>query len=190
MQTTATKPQAVNTSYFSVEEFPEIIGFCDRDPHTHVLAEGEESYEYKLNGKKIYLVKKQGRKWEIVEFFGEQITRVSTNTNLGLALSQALMYVPSDNDQQEERVSILIPINKVDMEKALAVMYYLGGYPANFLPRLPELQLVMDRFLDPQLAFLSYSYVPVQYLPWLNEELRTIGLIGQEKTRTILMYKK
>lgn len=185
-----TKPLSVNSDYFSTETFPEIIGFCAKDPHTHVQTGEGESYEYKLNGKKTYLLKKKTHRWEMVEFSGEQIIRVSTNAVLGIVISQALTYVHAENDKQEFRVSILIPINKTDIEKALAVMYYLGGYPTNFLTVTPEMQLIMDRFLAPELTFLSYSYVPIQYLPWLNEELKKSGLIGQNTTRTILMYKK
>lgn len=184
------KPLAVNSDYFSTETFPEIIGFCEKDRYSHVQVGDEESFVYKLNGKKIYLLKKKSNRWEIVEYDGEQIVRVNTNKILGIVISQALTYASHPNDKQEFRVSILIPINKTDMEKALAVMYYLGGYPTNFLQITPELQLIMERFLDPDLAFLSYSYVPIQYLPWLNDELKKSGLIGQNKSRTILMYKK
>lgn len=184
------KPQAVNTDYFSTETFPEIIGFCEKDKYSHVQVGDEESFVYKLNGKRMYLLKKRSNRWEIVEYEEDKIIRVSTNKVLGLVISQALTYVSHPNDRQEFRVSILIPINKPDLEKAMAIMYYLGGYPINFLQMTPELELILNRFVDPNLTFLSYSYVPIQYLPWLNEELKKSGLIGQNKSRTILMYKK
>ncbi len=127
------KPTKANKEYFTSETFPEIIGFCEKDPYTHVFTGEEESYEYKLNGKKAYLLKNREHRWEIVSFTKDQIVRVSTNATLGLVLSQALTYVHSEYDKQEERVSILIPVNKTDSDKALALMYLLGGYPANFL---------------------------------------------------------
>lgn len=184
------KPFAVNTTYFTTEAFPEVIGFCTKDPHTHVQANGEESFEYKLQGKKMYVLKRMGDKWQIVGFLGEQILRVSTGQSLGQVLTQALTFTRSEKDKQETRVNILIPVEKKNLEKALALMYYLGGYPVNFLPVTPEYQLIIERYVKDDLTFLSYSYVPVEFIPWLNEEFKKAGIIGQQKTRTILMYKK
>jgi hypothetical protein len=69
-------------------------------------------------------------------------------------------------------------------------MYYLGGYPGNFLPMLPEMEIIKEKFVDPDLDFLAYSHVPVEYIEWLREELKNSGVLGEGKNRNIWIYKK
>jgi hypothetical protein len=69
-------------------------------------------------------------------------------------------------------------------------MYYYGGYPGNFLLMTPELALIIDMFLDPEITFLAYSYVPVNYLEWLREQLKLAGILQSASTRTLWVYKK
>ena len=95
-----------------------------------------------------------------------------------------------DRGKQEERVNIIFPLAKADLEKALAFMYYYGGYPGNFLLMTSELALIIDRFVDPNLTFLSYSYVPIGYLEWLREQLKLIGITQSGTTKMLWVYKK
>ncbi len=184
-------PQLVNDAPFSTEQLPEIIGFCERDPSTHIIHSGdEESYQYKLHGKVVYTVKKKGNKWEIVESDNGQIVRVETATNLGTVLMHILTFRNSDRSKQEELVNILIPVSPEDKDKALVLMYYLGGYPGNFFEETTELKPLLEKFAGQNLSFLSYSYVPVEYVPWLREELKNAGITGQSGDRTIWVYRK
>lgn len=183
------KPQRVNANHFSTDTFPEIIAFCDRDDATHVQSGQEESYEYKLHGKTHYRLKKFAAQWELIELEENKIIRVSTGRSLGMILWQALRFAPTDKEKQENRVNILIPIAKTDVEKSLAFMYYYGGYPGNFLETSAELSLIVERFVDPNLTFLSYSYVPAEYIDWLREILKENNII-QEGIRTMWVYKK
>lgn len=185
----SSKPQRVNADHFSTDTFPEIIAFCDRDDMTHVQSGQEESYEYKLHGKIHYRLKKFAAQWELVEIEDNKIIRVSTGRSLGMVLWQALRFSAADKAKQEARVNILIPVAKVDTEKALAFMYYYGGYPGNFLEASPELSLIVERFVDPGITFLSYSYVPAEYLDWLRETLKE-NAITQDGTRIMWVYKK
>jgi len=183
-------PKLVNTTHFSTEKFPEVIGFCDRVETTHIHNGNEESYTYELNGKHLYTLKKLANQWELVESDHTTIIRISTGRNLGLVLMQGLRFSDADKGKQEERVSILFPVKKTDMEKALAMMYYFGGYPGNFILMTPELALIVDRFLDPNLTFLSFSYVPAIYLEWLREQLKNAGIIKPGVSNTLWVYKK
>jgi hypothetical protein len=184
------KPQVANRDHFSSGELPRIIAFCERDEKTHVKHAEEESYEYKLNDQVVYVLKKKSGRFEIVEFDGNKILRVSAGDNLEDVLMRALAFSENDRDKQEKRTNILFPVKKVDAERVMAIMYYLGGYPRSFFPNSAEFQFVRDTFLDPEIDFLSYSYVPVNYIPWLREELKNAGFIGQDKNRTLWTYKK
>lgn len=186
----STQPQRVNSNHFSTEKFPEVIAFCERDDQTHVLHGSEESYEYKLNGQTLYQLKKYAAQWELIELMDKKVMRVSTGRNLGIVLMQGLRFADADKGKQEERVNVLVPVMKKDAEKAAAMMYYFGGYPASFLELSPELAIIIERFVDPQLTFLSYSYVPVAYLPWLNEELKKAEILQEGADKTIWVYKK
>jgi hypothetical protein len=183
-------PRFANTSHFSTEEFPQVIGFCDRDNATHVLHTNEEVYEYKLHGKIVYVVKKQHGRWQITEFEDAKITRSSTDVTLGNVLLRALAFVETDRTKQQSRTNILIPVAAADKERAVAIMYHLGGYPQSFLPWTAELLFIKNTFLDPQLDFLAYPYVPVEYIPWLREQLREASITGQEQKRTVWIYQK
>lgn len=184
------KPQRVNEDHFSTEKFPEIIAFCERDESTRVQSPSEESYAYLLNGQTVYILKKFATQWELAEMKDKQIARVSTGRNLGMVLMQGLHFTKSEIDKQEERVNILIPVDKTLSEKALALMYYYGGYPGNFFESTPEMKVIVERFIDPDLAFLSYSYVPVAYIEWLREILKQNEIIQEGVARTLWMYKK
>ncbi len=186
----STSSQRVNTNHFSTEKFPEVIAFCERDDSSHVTAATEESYTYTLNGQTIYTLKKVHSQWELMEMNGKNVVRVSTGKSLGMVLWHALRFSEADKGKQEERVNILLPVAKADLEKALAFMYYYGGYPGNFLEHTPELDAIMDRFVDPNITILSYSYVPVTHLDWLREILKTDGLIPEGATNTLWIYKK
>lgn len=183
-------PQFVNTNHFSTEKFPEVIGFCDRVPTSHVHNGVEESYTYELNGKNMYTLKKLAHQWELEESENNTIIRVSTGRNLGLVLMQGLHFSDADKGRQEERINIIFPVQKADLEKALAFMYYYGGYPGNFIQMTPELALIVDRFIDPNISFLCYSYIPVNYLEWLREQLKNIGIIQPGAARALWVYKK
>lgn len=184
------KPQRVNENHFSTEKFPEVIAFCDRDENTHVQTPTEESYEYTLNGQTRYMLKKFAEQWELVETEDKKIIRVSTGRHLGMVLWQALRFSNADKEKQDTFVNILIPVLKADVEKSLALMYYYGGYPGNFLEANPELEIIIDRFVDPNLAFLSYSYVPVTHLDWLRETLKQNGVLQEGVARSLWVYKK
>jgi hypothetical protein len=183
-------PKLFNSNHFSTERFPEVIGFCDRDEATHISNGTEESYNYTLNGKHIYTLKKFAAQWELAESDQNNIIRVSTGRNLGLVLMQGLRFSDADKDKQEERVNILFPTLKTEVEKAMALMYYYGGYPGNFLQMTPELSLITERFIDPNTTFLSYSYVPVSYLEWLRDQLKNAEIIESGATKTLWVYKK
>ncbi len=126
----------------------------------------------------------------MMEMEEKKVIRVSTGRGLGLVLLQGLRFSHADRDKQENRVNILFPVVTADAEKALALMYYYGGYPGNFLEMTPELALIIERFVDPNTTFLSYSYVPVGYLEWLRDQLKNADLIQQGSTRTLWVYKK
>jgi hypothetical protein len=183
-------PKSVNKDHFSTEKFPEVIAFCDRVSNSHIRNEREERYSYELNGKGIYTLKKFAGQWELEESENNSIIRISTGRNLGLVLMQGLRFSDADKGKQEERVNIIFPVLKTDLEKALALMYYFGGYPGNFLLMTPELALIVERFVDPAITFLSFSYVPVIYLEWLRQQLKDAGLIQSGATKTLWVYKK
>lgn len=185
-----TKPKRVNTNHFSTEKFPEIIGFCERDDASHITNGREESYNYQLNGHSLYTLKKFSSQWELQECDEKNIIRVSTGRNLGLVLMQGLRFSEADKDKQETRVNILFPTQKATIEEALALMYYYGGYPGNFLQQSSELSLITERFIDPEITFLAYSYVPAQYVDWLREQLKNAGILESGASRTLWVYKK
>ncbi len=182
--------QRVNTNHFSTEKFPEVIAFCERDESSHVATATEESYTYTLNGKTIYTLKKINGQWELMEMDEKRVVRVSTGKSLGMVLWHALRFSDADKPKQEERVNILIPVAKTDLEKALAFMYYYGGYPGNFLDHTPDLDAIVERFVDPDISILSYSYVPVTHLEWLREILKTDGLLQEGASNALWIYKK
>jgi len=184
------KPKFSNKEHFSTEQFPEVIAFCDRIPNSHIKNGTEESYSYELNGKQLYTLKKLAHQWELEESDHNTIVRISTGRNLGLVLMQGLRFSDADKGKQEERANILFPVQKVDLEEALAFMYYYGGYPGNFLLMTSELALIVDRFVDPNVSFLSYSYVPIAYLDWLREQLISTGILQSGTTKTVWVYKK
>jgi hypothetical protein len=183
-------PKFFNKDHFSTEKFPEVLAFCDRIPNSRIHNGREESYSYELKGQQMYTLKKLSNQWELEEYANNTIIRVSTGRNLGLVLMQGLRFSDADKGRQEERVNIIFPVQKEDLEKALALMYYFGGYPGNFLLMTPELALLIDRFIDPTLTFLSFSYVPVIYIPWLREQLKTAEIIQSGAVRTLWVYKK
>jgi hypothetical protein len=185
-----THPKLFNSTHFSSGKFPEVIAFCDRVEKSHIRSGTSESYSYELNDNHIYTLKKFANQWELEESADNTIIRVSTGRNLGMVLLQGLRFSDADKGKQEERVSILFPVHKNDLEKALALIYYYGGYPGNFLLMTPELALIIDRFIDPDIIFLSFSYVPVIYLEWLREQLKTAGIIQSGATKTMWVYKK
>jgi len=183
-------PKLFNSTHFSAEKFPEIIAFCDRIEKSHIRSDLSESYSYELHGKEIYTLKKLANTWELEENENNTIIRVSTGRNLGLVLMQGLRFSDADKGKQEERVNILFPVQKPDLDKTLAFMYYYGGYPGNFLPLTPELTLLIERFIDPNLTFLSFSYVPANYLEWLREQLKTAEILQSGTSQRLWIYKK
>jgi hypothetical protein len=185
-----THPKLFNSTHFSSEKFPEVIAFCDRVEKSHIHSGISESYSYELHDQQLYTLKKLANQWELEESEKNTIIRVSTGRNLGLVLMQGLRFSDTDKGKQEDRVNILFPVLKTDLEKTLALMYYFGGYPGNFLVMTPELSLIVDRFLDPNITFLSFSYVPAAYLEWLREQLKTAGIIQPGATRMMWVYKK
>jgi len=183
-------PKLYNSNHFSNENFPDVIAFCDRVSNSHIRNDMEERYSYELNGKTVYTLKKFANQWELEESDNNQIIRISTGRNLGLVLMQGLRFSDADKGRQDARVNIIFPVRKDDLEKTLALMYYFGGYPGNFLLMTPELALIIERFVDPAITFLSFSYVPVNYLEWLREQLKNAGIIQSGATKTLWVYKK
>jgi hypothetical protein len=183
-------PKLFNSNHFSSGKFPEVIAFCDRIEKSHISSGNSESYTYELQDKNIYTLKKLANQWELQESEDNTIIRVSTGRNLGMVLMQGLRFSDADKSRQDDRVSILFPVRTNDLEKALAFMYYYGGYPGNFLLMTPELALIVDRFIDPKITFLSFSYVPVMYLDWLREQLKSADIIQPSASRTMWVYKK
>jgi hypothetical protein len=125
-----------------------------------------------------------------METENKKIIRVTTGRSLGITLIQGLRFSDADKGRQEERVNILLPVSRVDAEKTASFMYYYGGYPANFLELSPELALIIERFVDPDLAFFSYPYVPIAYLEWLREELKKADILKEGPNRSLWVYKK
>jgi hypothetical protein len=185
-----THPRLFNSTHFSSEKFPEIIAFCDRVEKSHVRSGISESYTYELNGKQIYTLKKLAHQWELEESENNMIIRVSTGRNLGLVLMQGLRFSDADKGKEDDRISVIFPVQKTSIEKALALMYYYGGYPGNFLLMTPELAFIIDRYIDPDITFLSFSYVPIRYLEWLRDQLKNAGIIEAGAKRTLWAYKK
>ena len=185
-----THPKLVNNNHFSTEEFPEVIAFCDRIEKSHINSGISESYSYELHGKQLYTLKKLANQWELEESENNTIIRVSTGRSLGLVLMQGLRFSDADQRKQEERINIIFPVVKNDLEKALAFMYYYGGYPGNFLLMTPELAFITEKYIDPNLSFLAFSYVPVAYIEWLREQLKNAELIQSGTARTMWVYKK
>lgn len=185
-----TKPKLFNKEHFSNEKFPEVIAFCDRVQESHIHSDIEESYTYALNGRNFYTLKKLAHQWELEEIDQNIIVRVSTGRNLGLVLMQGFRFSDSNKSKQEERVNILFPVQRSDLEKTLAFMYYYGGYPGNFLMMTPELALIVERFVNPDIIFISYSYVPSVYLEWLREQLTLTGILQPGTARMLWVYKK
>lgn len=183
------KPKSVNKEHFSLEKFPNIIAFCDRDDTSHVVNGAEENYSYKLHDKTVYTVKKKDTRWEIIELENAKAVKVSTGDNLGTVLAHALTFGPGDIHMQSTKINVLIPVSAIDQAKAVSIMYYLGGYPVSSEPKKSELATIMERFLYPELVFLIYSHVPFEYLPYLSEELKKAGLIGQDNSRRIWAFK-
>ena len=185
-----TKPQLVNNVHYSEGSFPNIIGFCERDNGSHISHDDEEAYQYKFHDNLVYILKKKGKRWEVAQFEGTNILRVNSDNNLESVLMRALTFAEADRSKQETKINILFPVPKSDTERAMAIMYYLGGYPRSSFPYTTEFSFIKDKFIDPEIEFLSYSYVPVQYIEWLREELKKAGFIGQDKNRTLWIYKK
>ena len=185
-----THPKLVNKEHFSAEKFPEVIAFCERIPNSHIHNGQEESYTYELHGEQRYTLKKLANQWELEEYAQHTIVRISTGRSLGLVLMQGLRFSDADKGKQDEWVNIIFPVQRKDLEKVLAFMYYYGGYPGNFLLMTPELALIVERFVDPQLTFVSFSYVPAAYLDWLREQLKNADIIQQGAARTLWVYKK
>lgn len=127
-----THPKRFNINHFSTEKFPDVIAFCDRVDHSHINNGQEESYSYELNGNQKYTLKKLAGQWELEECDNNTIIRISTGRNLGLVLMQGLRFSDADKGKQEERISILFPVLRTELEKALALMYYFGGYRGIF----------------------------------------------------------
>lgn len=182
-------PTHVNSTHFSSGHFPEVIGFCDRDNNSHVTNGDIESYYYKFDDKVRFTAKRRATRWEIIRYEDSKPLKVSTGTDLGMVLVHALTFSEIDRDKQEEWTNILIPVSNRDKDKALSIMYYLGGYPGSFLQITPEFLLIKEKFIGHDMDFLAYSYVPVTYIPWLREELRKTGIIS-EGNRNIWIYKK
>lgn len=183
------KPKYFNKEHFSLEKFPSVIAFCDRDDTTYIKNGAEESYSYKFHDKVVYRVKKTENRWEIVELDGEKAIKVSTGTSLGAVLSHALTFGPGDIHKQATNTNILIPVDIDSKDQAMAIMYYLGGYPASFAPKKSELMIIVEKFLDSKLDFLIYSHVPIEYIPWLQDELKKAEIIGQSSNRRIWTFK-
>lgn len=183
-------PKNYNSNHFSTEKFPDVLAFCDRDESTHIKSQTEESYTYMLGDKPMYVLKKYASQWELIEFDNKKIVRVSTGKSLGLVLLQGLRFSDADKGKQEERVNIIFPVAKTEVEKTTAFMYYFGGYPSNFIEITPELALIIERFVSPDIIFFSYSYVPVQYLEWLREELKKAEILQDGTNKALWVYKK
>ena len=69
-------------------------------------------------------------------------------------------------------------------------MYYYGGYPGNFLLMTPEFALIIERFIDPNITFLSFSYVPVVYLEWIREQLKNTRSYSARHDKNVYGYIK
>ena len=190
MEPTAVKPQYVNDQPFSSEEFPKVVGFCDRDNSTYIRNNGEESYLYKFAKETIYNIRRKENRWEIIEFAKGHVHRINAANKLGEVLLHALSFSDKDKTTQEKRVNIIFPVSSDDLEKALAIMYDLGGYPASITLGPTEYAFIAEKFGGVQLEYLAYSYVPVEYISWLRDELKQADLIGQIPNRTIWVYKK
>jgi hypothetical protein len=185
-----TQPTFVNDEPFSSELFPKVVGFCDRDNSSHVKNNDEESFLYTLGKETIYTIKHKQHRWEVIELANGIIHRINAAQTLREVLIHSLSFSEKDKNNQDKRVNILFPIEPSDMEKTLAIMYYLGGYPNSGVLGPTENALILEKFHDPRLEYLTYSYVPINYIQWLRDSLKQADLIGQTPNRTIWVYKK
>src|SRR5258708_5691186 len=147
----AIKPKWVNNNHFSTGEFPDVIGFCDRDLTSNTKDAFEESYMYKWRNQIAYVAKKRGSHWEIVTYRDNKPLRATAANSLLEVLMQTLSFYEQDRARQDSRINILFPINPEDRDKALSLMYYLGGYPSGLLPMTAEFALVKEKFIGPQI---------------------------------------
>lgn len=161
-------PTRRNRVHYTLEQFPEIIGFCERDEESYSAGNGIESYDYKLDGELVYRATKTNQGWRIEEFEEGKCVAVSVGEELGMTLFEALHFGPSRDDTF---CSILIPVLKKEREKIIALMYYFGGYPGSYLRNTPEFEIVRERLLPEDICLLSYAKIPKQYFQYLGDIL-------------------
>jgi hypothetical protein len=181
-------PQHVNTVFHTEEVFPMIIGFCDRDDSSFTSADGRESYDYRLDGVRVYNLAKTDRGWTLEEYYEGEMIRTSAGLELGMTLYHAFIDVggPSVPGQ----VNIILPVRTDQKDRVLALMYYFGGCNGSFMTS-KALTVLRSRYPEPRLTFLGYSKVPAKYLHWIADtfrELDVFGLFSESVTRDKKIY--
>jgi hypothetical protein len=168
-------PHRVNTVFHTEEVFPMVIGFCDRDDSSLADTDGRESYDYRLDGVRVYNLAKTDRDWTLEEYYEGKMMRTSAGRELGMTLYHAFIEVggPSVLGQ----VNIILPVRTDQKDKVLALMYYLGGCNGSFMTS-KALTVLRSRYPEPGLAFLGFSKVPAKYLHWIANTIRELNVLG------------
>jgi hypothetical protein len=156
-------PKRFNGEHFSSENFPHIVGLCERRDESYTTIKGNESYDYCLGEELIFrLTKNADRSFSMQEFDNGKEVVWSFGKNLGITLFHGLQ-----NDWKRDgftQMTLAVPQTEVANIKAL--MYYLGGYPGSKAGQSEK-----DVFASyPQFAhaeILSYRKIPVLYYPFL-----------------------
>jgi hypothetical protein len=133
-----------------------VIGFCDRDDSTYTSTDGRECYDYELDGVRVYTLIKTSHGWALEEHYEGEMIRVSNGLELGMTLCHAFLDVGHCVPGQ---VNIILPVNIEQKEKALALMYYFGGYTGSFVKDIVH-KALQSMYPEPGLAFLGFSKVP------------------------------
>ncbi|MBN2254921.1 MAG: hypothetical protein JW736_04390 [Deltaproteobacteria bacterium] len=179
------RPRNVNREYFTAETFPKVIGFCDRDDSSFTIDGDRKIFTYTLNGDVIYELIKHPTRWELIEYLAGSMTCYSRGHCLQVALFHGLSLAPNYNNLMSD---ILVPVSRDDRDKALALMYYFGGYTGSWLRSSRETNRIISKFADSGLVILGFSKVPRQYLHWLGHLFVDAGITKRGTDRVIWTY--
>jgi hypothetical protein len=149
-----------------------VIGFCDRDDSSFTGTEGRKSFDYKLDGVRVYHLAKNNHGWTLEEYHEDNLIRTSAGSRLGMTLYHAFID-PSIPGQ----VNIILPIQAHHKDRVLALMYYFGGLAGSFMTS-KALTVLRSRYPVPGLEFLGFSKVPAKYLHWLADIFREQNVFG------------
>lgn len=148
------------------EVFPELIGFCERDDDSYVNKDGEEYYDYQHDGELVYKIGKTKSAWIIEEYYASgELAALSEGPALEQTIFQALIAPTAK--ENDERVNILVPVEKENVENAKLFMYMIGGYPGSWLSDIHYEAIKMSKLYSPKLDYLCYRKIPREYVDWV-----------------------